>query len=74
MKFRIGFIITFVIFALWSATAWCQQPITIRLGHVGFPGSLFADPTDHYLRVSLLSPTHRVKEAAGRMKAFMAKL
>jgi aminotransferase len=39
-----------------------------------FPGSLFADPTDHYLRVSLLSPTHRIKEAVGRMKTFMAKL
>jgi len=26
---------------LWSATAVAQQPVTIRLGHVGFPGSLF---------------------------------
>jgi len=26
---------------LWSATASAQQPVTIRLGHVGFPGSLF---------------------------------
>jgi tripartite ATP-independent transporter DctP family solute receptor len=27
--------------ALWPAAAAAQQPITIRLGHVGFPGSLF---------------------------------
>lgn len=39
-----------------------------------FPGSLFADPTDRYLRVSMLAPTERIKEAAGRMKEFVAKL
>jgi len=26
---------------LWPAAAQAQQPVTIRLGHVGFPGSLF---------------------------------
>jgi tripartite ATP-independent transporter DctP family solute receptor len=26
---------------LWPAAAGAQQPVTIRLGHVGFPGSLF---------------------------------
>ena len=26
---------------LWSAAAGAQQPVTIRLGHVGFPGSIF---------------------------------
>src|SRR6185503_5444997 len=26
---------------LWPAAATAQQPIVIRLGHVGFPGSLF---------------------------------
>ena len=26
---------------LWPAAAAAQQPVTIRLGHVGFPGSLF---------------------------------
>ena len=26
---------------LWPAVAGAQQPVTIRLGHVGFPGSLF---------------------------------
>jgi len=50
MKLRIGFVITLVMLALWSATAWCQQPITIRLGHVGFPGSLFAIVNDEYAK------------------------
>src|SRR6185503_7130216 len=26
---------------LWSAAASAQQPVVVRLGHVGFPGSLF---------------------------------
>ena len=30
-----------VTFGLWPAAAEAQQPVTIRLGHVGFPGSLF---------------------------------
>lgn len=40
---RIGLILGIAILSLglWPVTAWAQQPITIRLGHVGFPGSLF---------------------------------
>ena len=33
--------ITVVTLGLWPAAAGAQQPVTIRLGHVGFPGSLF---------------------------------
>jgi TRAP-type transport system periplasmic protein len=33
--------IAVVTFGLWPAAAGAQQPVTIRLGHVGFPGSLF---------------------------------
>ena len=50
MKLRIGFALTTVMLGLWSATAWSQQPITIRLGHVGFPGSLFAITTDEFAK------------------------
>jgi tripartite ATP-independent transporter DctP family solute receptor len=50
MKSRIGFVITIVTVALWSTAAWCQQVTTIRLGHVGFPGSLFALTADEYAR------------------------
>jgi len=35
------FILSIAALGLWSATAVAQQPVTIRLGHVGFPGSLF---------------------------------
>ena len=33
--------ITVLTLGLWPAAAGAQQPVTIRLGHVGFPGSLF---------------------------------
>ena len=39
-----------------------------------FPGALFADPTDHYLRISMLAPTDRIAEATRRMKTFVAGL
>lgn len=39
-----------------------------------FPGKLFADPTDRFIRISLLAPTERIKTAAGRMKEFVSKL
>jgi aminotransferase len=39
-----------------------------------FPGSLFADPTNRFVRISLLSPTARIHEAARRMHEFVAKL
>jgi len=39
-----------------------------------FPGSLFADPTDHYVRISLLAPTTRIQIGAQRLKEFIAKL
>jgi len=39
-----------------------------------FPGRLFNDETNRYVRLSLLAPTERIKVAAGRMKDFIAKL
>jgi len=35
------FCIAVLTLALWPAAAAAQQPVTIRLGHVGFPGSIF---------------------------------
>ncbi|MBM3358938.1 MAG: TRAP transporter substrate-binding protein [Betaproteobacteria bacterium] len=32
---------TVLAFGLWPVTTGAQQPVTIRLGHVGFPGSIF---------------------------------
>ncbi len=34
-----------------------------------FPGSLFGDHCDDYVRISLLQPVPRVEEAARRMEA-----
>src|SRR5687768_5630465 len=39
MKTRI--VIASALVAALAGPAWAQQPVTIRLGHVGFPGSLF---------------------------------
>ena len=41
VKACVIFGITLMTLGLWSAAAGAQQPVTIRLGHVGFPGSLF---------------------------------
>lgn len=38
------------------------------------PGALFGDDTDVYTRISLLQPLDRIKEAAERMKTFIAKI
>ena len=35
MKLRIGLALTLIMLGLSPATAWSQQPVTIRLGHVG---------------------------------------
>ena len=50
MKRRLGFALTMIMIGLWSVAAWSQQPTTIRLGHVGFPSSLFAITTDEYAK------------------------
>ena len=52
MKRAIGFIITVAILSIWTwpLSAPAQQAITIRLGHVGFPGSLFAIVADEYAK------------------------
>ncbi|MBI2358684.1 MAG: TRAP transporter substrate-binding protein [Deltaproteobacteria bacterium] len=48
-RFRIIAITVFMI-GLWPLPSWSQQPISIRLGHVGFPGSLFAIVSDEYAK------------------------
>ena len=35
---------------LWPAAAGAQQPLTIRLGHVGFPGSIFDIVSNRFAR------------------------
>ena len=50
MKPRIGFALTTVCSDSGRLRLGLQQPITIRLGHVGFPGSLFAITADEYAK------------------------
>jgi tripartite ATP-independent transporter DctP family solute receptor len=54
MKKRIGLILFAVLLALgaWQPAALAQQPVTLRLGHVGFPGpaSIFAIMADEYAK------------------------
>lgn len=40
-RFSLVLGITLATFGLWTGAAVAQQPLVIRLGHVGFPGSLF---------------------------------
>jgi tripartite ATP-independent transporter DctP family solute receptor len=47
-KLMVGFAL--LAFALAPLAAFAQQPVTIRLGHVGFPGSLFAIVTDEFAK------------------------
>ena len=42
--------IAILVLALWPLAARAQQPVSIRLGHVGFPGSLFAIIADEYAK------------------------
>ncbi len=39
-----------------------------------FPGSLFADPTGRFVRISMLSPTDRIREGTRRLREFAAKV
>jgi aspartate/methionine/tyrosine aminotransferase len=39
-----------------------------------FPGSLYGDPTDDHVRISVLAPLPRIEEAARRMEAYIASL
>jgi tripartite ATP-independent transporter DctP family solute receptor len=50
MKKGIGLVLFTALLALggWPSPASAQQPVTLRLGHVGFPGSLFAIVADAY--------------------------
>ena len=49
MKRTIIRILVMTLSSLWIQSSMAQ-PITLRLGHVGFPGSLFAVTTDEYAK------------------------
>jgi aminotransferase len=37
-----------------------------------FPGQLFGDDSDHYVRIGYLQPLPRIEEAMDRLSAFLA--
>ena len=41
VKLHVRLSIAVLILGLWPAAAGAQKTVTIRLGHVGFPGSIF---------------------------------
>lgn len=55
------------------ASEFC--PRLLRDGRVMmFPGTLFGDPEDHHVRISLLQPLARIEEACARMRATVGAL
>ena len=38
-----------------------------------FPGTMFADPANRHIRVTLLSPYASMEEALGRMRHFVER-
>jgi aspartate/methionine/tyrosine aminotransferase len=68
----------FYVYANVSSTGLTASDFCIRLLENGkvmmFPGSLFGDHCDDYVRISLLQPVDRIEEAASRMQAFLASL
>ena len=39
-----------------------------------FPGTMFADPANHHIRITLLSPFESMEEALKRMKRFVEQV
>jgi tripartite ATP-independent transporter DctP family solute receptor len=50
VKLSVMLSVAFAALGLWPAAAGAQQPVTIRLGHVGFPGSIFDIVSNRFAR------------------------
>jgi aminotransferase len=68
----------FYVYANVSSTGLSASEFCIRLLNEGrvmmFPGSLFGDHCDDYVRISLLQPIPRIEEAVARMQAVVAAM
>jgi len=52
---------------------FCEE--LLRQGRVMiFPGSMFGDDSDKYVRISYLQPLPRIEEAVGRMSEFIGRV
>ena len=68
----------FYVYANVSSTGLAASELCVRLLEEArvmiFPGSLFGDHNDDFLRISLLQPVARIEEAVGRMAQTLAAL
>ena len=68
----------FYVYADVSSTGLAATEFCVRLLREArvmmFPGSLYGDPTDDHVRISLLAPLARIEEATRRMDSFIASL
>ncbi len=67
----------FYVYANVSSTGMNARDFCVRLledsGVMFFPCSLFGDHGDSHVRISLLQPIERIKEACGRIEAFVKR-
>ncbi len=56
-----------------SASEFCRR-LVMEAGVLVFPGTLFGDPGDTHVRMSVLQPEDRLREAADRMAGLLARL
>ena len=67
----------FYVYANVSSTGMNAPDFCVRLleesGVMIFPGTLFGDHGDSHVRISLLQPIERIKEACGRIEAFVKR-
>lgn len=52
------------------ATLFCEELLK-QAGVMVFPGMLFGDEDDRYIRISFLQPIERLREAVGRLETFL---
>ena len=56
-----------------AASNFCEALLR-QTGVMVFPGMLFGDEDDRYIRISFLQPSERLREAVGRIETFLGQL
>lgn len=56
-----------------AASDFCEALLR-QTGVMVFPGMLFGDEDDRYIRISFLQPIERLREAVGRIETFLGQL
>ncbi len=53
-----------------TASTFCKE-LLINTGVLMFPGTLFGDEEDKYIRLSYLQPINKIQESMNRIKKFI---